>query len=226
MWVFLQHFFCTRGWFYSFFSTTTNCSALDFCSFKNSLCTCLPKKQRGPWGQETWQIKINTLYFDDFYCTSSYNLIELCKKHENITCAFFRRHGRLVIKLVGHFIKKYYTVWVVGNCNDFKKKIYIYTEYILYIYKYTYIYIYIYSSFHKYWNSRDKIALLAVESRHLQIWLKIYMRQNYRMSHFIISRLNTYMFYQLKRTGLLESIPLIDVSTSIGTVEHKADIKY
>ncbi len=46
------------------------------------------------------------------------------------------------------------------------------------------------------------------------------------MSHFIISRLNTYMFNQLKRTALLESIPLIDVSTSIGTVEHKADIKY
>ncbi len=34
------------------------------------------------------------------------------------------------------------------------------------------------------------------------------------------------MFYQIKRTALLESIPLIDVSTSIGTVEHKADIKY
>ncbi len=30
----------------------------------------------------------------------------------------------------------------------------------------------IYSPLHKYWNSKDKIALLAVESRHLQIWLK------------------------------------------------------
>ncbi len=30
----------------------------------------------------------------------------------------------------------------------------------------------IYSALHKYWNSKDKIALLAVESRHLQIWLK------------------------------------------------------
>ncbi len=26
-----------------------------------------------------------------------------------------------------------------------------------------------YSALHKYWNSKDKIALLAVESRHLQI---------------------------------------------------------
>ncbi len=51
------------------------------------------------------------------------------------------------------------------------------------------------------------------------------MRQNYRMTHFTISRFNTYMFYQIKRTALLEFIPVIDVSISIGTVEHKADIK-
>ncbi len=51
------------------------------------------------------------------------------------------------------------------------------------------------------------------------------MRLIYRMSHFIISRFNTYMFCQIKRTALLEFIPLIDVSIYIGTVEHKADIK-
>ncbi len=51
------------------------------------------------------------------------------------------------------------------------------------------------------------------------------MRQNYRMSNFIISRFNTYMFYQIKRTALLEFIPLVDVNISIGTAEHKADIK-
>ncbi len=45
------------------------------------------------------------------------------------------------------------------------------------------------------------------------------------MSHFIISRFNTYMFYQIKITALLEFTPLIDVSMSVGTVEHKADIK-
>ncbi len=45
------------------------------------------------------------------------------------------------------------------------------------------------------------------------------------MSHFIISRLNKYMFYQIKRTALLESIPIIDVSVSIGTVEHEVDVK-
>ncbi len=55
------------------------------------------------------------------------------------------------------------------------------------------IYIYIYSALHKYWNSKDKIALLAVESRHLKIWLKDdeMMKQNYRMSHLINSRFNT-----------------------------------
>ncbi len=35
-----------------------------------------------------------------------------------------------------------------------------------------YIYIYTHSALQKYWKSKDKIALLAVESRHLQIWLK------------------------------------------------------
>ncbi len=30
----------------------------------------------------------------------------------------------------------------------------------------------LYSALQMYWNSKDKIALLAVESRHLQIWLK------------------------------------------------------
>ncbi len=51
------------------------------------------------------------------------------------------------------------------------------------------------------------------------------MRQNYRMSYFIISHFNIYKFYQIKRTALLEFIPLIDVNISIGTVEHKAGIK-
>ncbi len=45
------------------------------------------------------------------------------------------------------------------------------------------------------------------------------------MSHFIISRFKTYMFYQIKRTALLEFIPLIDVSISFGIVEHKAAIQ-
>ncbi len=51
-------------------------------------------------------------------------------------------------------------------------------------------------------------------------------RQNYRISHFIISHFNAYIFYQIKRTALLEFTPLIDVSISIETIEHKADIKY
>ncbi len=54
---------------------------------------------------------------------------------------------------------------------------------------------------------------------------KLNRRQNYRMSHFIISRLNTHVLPKMKRTALLEFIPLIDVSISIGTVEQKADMK-
>ncbi len=76
-----------------------------------------------------------------------------------------------------------------------------------------------------YWNSKDKIALLAVESRHLQIWLKDEYETKLQNYTFYYSLLNTYMFYQIKRTALLEFIPVIDVSISIGTVEHKADIK-
>ncbi len=45
------------------------------------------------------------------------------------------------------------------------------------------------------------------------------------MPQFIISWFNTYMFYQIKRTALLEFIPLFDVIISIGTVELKADVK-
>ncbi len=47
----------------------------------------------------------------------------------------------------------------------------------------------------------------------------------YRMSHFIISRFNTYMFYQIKRRALLEFIPLIDVSISIGTVASRVFLR-
>ncbi len=46
-----------------------------------------------------------------------------------------------------------------------KKSVDIYTVYI-----YIYIYIYIYSALYKYWNSKDKIALFAVESRNLSIY--------------------------------------------------------
>ncbi len=74
-------------------------------------------------------------------------------------------------------------------------------KYITHIYIYI---LYIYSALHKYWNSKDKIALLAVESRHLQIWLKD--EYETKLQHF-------------------QFIPLFDVSISIGTVEHKADIQ-
>ncbi len=92
---------------------------------------------------------------------------------------------------------------------------------------YIYIYIYIYTV--------PSISIGTVKTK-LLCWLwsqdickydyKMNMRQNYSMSNFIISRFNTYMFYQIKRTALLESIPLIDVSIHIGVFENKADIKY
>ncbi len=48
------------------------------------------------------------------------------------------------------------------------------------------------------------------------------MRHNYRISHCIIGWFNTYMFYQLRSSALLEFIPLSDVSISIGTVASQA----
>ncbi len=41
------------------------------------------------------------------------------------------------------------------------------------------------------------------------------------MSLFIISRFNTYMFYQIRSSARLEFIPLSDVSRSIGTVASR-----
>ncbi len=45
------------------------------------------------------------------------------------------------------------------------------------------------------------------------------------MSRFIISRFNTYMFYKIKRTALLEFIPLIDVSIHIGAVASQVFLR-
>ncbi len=53
----------------------------------------------------------------------------------------------------------------------------------------------------KYWNSKDKIALLAVESRHLQIWLKL---QKVTFYYWLIQHK---MFYQLRSSALLEFHP-------------------
>ncbi len=75
-------------------------------------------------------------------------------------------------------------------------------------------------------DSNDKIALLAVESRHLQILLideyetKI---QNVTFTHTCVQHIHV---LPNKKTALLEFITLFDVSMSIGTVEHKPDIKY
>ncbi len=43
------------------------------------------------------------------------------------------------------------------------------------------------------------------------------MRQNYRISHFIISRFNTYMFYQIK-----EFLPFL--SSSAGEIHVQSDL--
>ncbi len=56
---------------------------------------------------------------------------------------------------------------IVISMNRYTPIIYIHTH--THIYIYIYIYIHTYSALQKYWNSKDKIALLAVESRHLQV---------------------------------------------------------
>ncbi len=45
---------------------------------------------------------------------------------------------------------------------------------LIYIYMcvYMYVYMYVCIALQKYWNSKVKIVLLTVESRHLQIWLQ------------------------------------------------------
>ncbi len=59
------------------------------------------------------------------------------------------------------------------------------------IYIYIYIYIYTHSALQKNCNSKDKIALLAVESRYLQIRLKDENETKLQNVYFIISRFNT-----------------------------------
>ncbi len=70
----------------------------------------------------------------------------------------------------------------------------------------------------KYWNSKDKIALLAVESRHLQIWLKDEYEaklQNVTFYYWVIQHVDV---LPAKKISTLSFIPLSDVSISIGTV--------
>ncbi len=79
----------------------------------------------------------------------------------------------------------------------------------IYIYTHTHTH----SALRKYWNSKVKIALLAVESRHLHIWLK----DEYETKIQIVTfKLFQHMFYQINRTALLEFIPLIDVAKVLG----------
>ncbi len=74
---------------------------------------------------------------------------------------------------MSHIYVKMYAKYMYPNMNKFIViYVWIYTLYIyIYIYMcvcvcvYMYVCIYI-SALQKYWNSKDKIALLAVESRH------------------------------------------------------------
>ncbi len=68
-------------------------------------------------------------------------------------------------------------------------------------------------------------ALLIAMHLFFDLWNSACFMFQKLLSLFCFHSFNTYMFYQIKRTALLELIPFIDVSISIGTVEHKADIK-
>ncbi len=83
-------------------------------------------------------------------------------------------------------------------------------------------------------NSEDKIALFAVKSRQQTVlWsliifanmIKRWIWDKTTECKIVSLPIWTHMFYQIKKTTLLEFIPLIDMSISIGAVEHKADIK-
>ncbi len=77
---------------------------------------------------------------------------------------------------------------------------------------------------HKYWNSKDKMALVSCGSQDIYKYdQKMNMRQTYRMSHFIISHFNT--FYQIKRTALLVFIHSLMWAEVLGQLNNEADIK-
>ncbi len=88
------------------------------------------------------------------------------------------------------------------------------------------IYIYIinihsthtYSALQKYWNGKYKMALLAVESRHLQIWFKDEYEtklQNVTFYYWVIQHIDV---LPAKRFSTFRVSSLSDVSISIGTV--------
>ncbi len=70
------------------------------------------------------------------------------------------------------------------------------------------------SALQKYWNSKDKIALLSVESRHLEVLLK----DEYETK----LENDTFYYWEIQHIDVLPakkfSTPLSDVSKSIGTV--------
>ncbi len=66
----------------------------------------------------------------------------------------------------------------------------------------------IYSALQKYWNSKDKIALLTVESRYLQIWLR-WIWDKTTECHILLLGDSTQIFYQLRSSALLELHPPI-----------------
>ncbi len=74
-----------------------------------------------------------------------------------------------------------------------------------------YIYIYIQSALQKYWNSKVKIVLLALESRHLQIWSK----DEYETKLQNV----TFYYWVIQHIDVLPAKKFLsDVSISIGTV--------
>ncbi len=66
-----------------------------------------------------------------------------------------------------------------------------------------------------------KLQCIAVHS----LGHRIYIWDKTTESHILLLAVSKHMFYQIKRTALLEFIPLFDKSISIGTVELNADVK-
>ncbi len=89
------------------------------------------------------------------------------------------------------------------------------------LYVYVCIYVYKHRALQKYWNSKDKITLLAVESRHLQIWLKDEYETKLQNVTFYYWVIKTDVLRAKKFSTFRVSSPWSDASISIGTVASR-----
>ncbi len=121
------------------------------------------------------------------------NINNFCHIHNDITKVLLWKKWILRVFLtfnVNYLLIKTYTITYPNIWFDYKQDSKIHIR----LWKslvgdnpnHIYIYIYIYSALQKYWNSKDKIALLAVESIHLQILLKKLYSRNCHQIHWVV----------------------------------------